>query len=83
MTATMMQRVGTALVLADSQWNRETAKESWERVMARAAIEAMGEPTPAMNYVIASATKYGTESNSEVSPTRFMTELVRAALLPT
>jgi len=41
----MMIRVGAAILLAEARWNPEAAKEPKERVMARAAIEAMREPT--------------------------------------
>jgi hypothetical protein len=39
----MVKKVGAAILLAQSQWNPKTATEALERVMARAAIEAIDE----------------------------------------
>lgn len=43
----MVQRVGAAILLAEAQWTPKS-KASKERAMAIAAIEAMREPTGAM-----------------------------------
>lgn len=44
----MLTRVGAAILEAESRWTPKSA-ESKERVMARAALEAMREPTNDMH----------------------------------
>ena len=86
----MVEKVAKAIMLArhdggcnvtdwaaEARENSHVAQALWQ---ARAAIEAMREPTERMVHVLGNAAKYGTRSNGEVGPNEFMSEIIDAAL---
>jgi hypothetical protein len=78
----MLQRVGAAILLAQSQWNPKTAKEPLERVIARAAFEAMREPTEAMldSGGDTGSPSYGEQPGHPGMPSEVWDAMIRAAL---
>ncbi|WP_028752724.1 hypothetical protein [Rhizobium leucaenae] len=75
--SSMMEKVARAMAALD--WGDVDKDDSYFRY-ARAAIEAMREPTEAMKAALGDARKYGTESNGEIFPRKLMSELIDAAL---